>query len=236
MEKTLVHEDIYVFIDKVENYLQTKNGKEVTVTNNTKDTYADIGIARVTFTSGDATQVKVACNGRTITIKGSFAVNTYIDIDFRKKLYKYNGQVGLLDNYIELVEGTNNSIVFTSTITMKVEYIYLAPSVNNMDLMFCTSVDVTTNLESLSFKDLRGKTINYKTDTKTHQWSINVIWNDEEEGKFLAPTGLLRIRLIDLDGRSLETLCNCLINSIQKSSSDSGDYTLSISGVCDTII
>ena len=234
-EITLMHEDIYVYIDKVRENRQLVTGNTLmTITNDATGMVADYGKMIFTVISGNYTKITLSCNGRQLNVYEYITTNNTVEIDLRNKCGKLNGRHFLLDNYITLFDDAINTIkvTLTGSGTINCEYIHNAVINNNNDLYYCQSLNVGKTKEIHSKTNVKGRKILLKTDKKSFNWSINGLWNSEEIDKFNSDTGMICIRVIDIDGNVLDNLANCLITSVSKDSSEGGDYTYAISGEC----
>lgn len=235
-EITLVHEDIYVYVDKISLKNETKTGTTTcTLTNNTKGMVADGGVIEISIDSGSYTSTKLTCNGRTITINKKLIVGSTLIIDLNKFIGRLGNDIVLLNNYITLKDNsTSNDITVTLTGSGSFTCSYNRNQVvkNNNDLYFCENIDISTGYDHVITTNVQGKNKLIKTAKKNHSWSINGLWNGDELKKFVSDSKEFCLRIVDIDNNVLETVSNCTISSIGKSSSSDSDYTYSISGSC----
>ena len=235
---TLVHEDIYVYIDKIEEQTQSVSGTTaISLNNNATDSVVDPGVIKITITSGSYTGVTVSNGTDTLTINKPLATNDVLVLDLRNRRYTLNGTPLFCDAVLDLKDDTFNiiNISFTGTGNANIEYTRNQVVLNNSDLYFCTGLNVNQNEEILKTTNIKGKTRNRKTAKKEFTWGISGLWNKTELSKFESSTSLFRLRLVDEEGTELETLANCMISSFQKSSSEGNDFTYSLDGTCEAI-
>ena len=235
---TLVHEDIYLYIDRLEEQKQIINSTtNATLINDSRQSVVDPGVITITVTSGSYTGVTVSSETDTLSIYKPLATNDVLVLDLRNRRYTLNGTPLFCDAVLDLKDDTFNiiNISFTGTGNANIEYTRNQVVLNNSDLYFCTGLNVNQNEEILKTTNIKGKTRNRKTAKKEFTWGISGLWNETELKKFESSTGLFRFRLVDEEGTELETLANCMISSFQKSSSEDNDFTYSLDGTCEAI-
>ena len=235
---TLVHEDIYLYVDRLEEQKQTINSTtNATLINDSRQSVVDHGVITITVTSGSYTGVTVSSETDTLSIYKPLATNDVLVLDLRSRRYTLNDVPFFCDTVLDLKDDTNNtiSISFTGTGNANVDYTRNQVVLSNNDLYFCTGLNVNQNGEVVKATDIKGKTRTRKTAKKEFTWSISGLWNETELQKFESSTDLFRFRLVDEDGVDLDKLANCVISSVQKSSSENNDFTYSLDGVCEAI-
>ncbi|MEC3606307.1 hypothetical protein P9126_04740 [Bacillus glycinifermentans] len=235
---TLVHEDIYVYIDKIEEQIQSFSGtSEFVLSNIAYKSIVDQGVIEINATSGSYTSLSLSDGTETLSINQPLSAGDKVVVDLRERFYTLNGAPFLLDGFLELEDDKENTLTLSLTGAGTTEVKYKRNQVveNQMDLYFCTGIDISDNREIVKRTNVKGETKIYKTAKKEYQWSINGLWNDTEIQKFNSSSGLFRLRLVDEDGVEMEKLANCVISSFQKNSSDSGDYTYTLNGNCEKI-
>lgn len=234
-EITLMHEDIYIYIDEISNLTQHVGGSgTLTIVNDATGMKAHGGEMEITATSGSATAISLSCNGNTLTINRTVDTGQTLFLSLEKNYHTLNGTRYLNAERLNFTDNAVNQITVTVTGDANVEIDYTSNRVvyNNDSLTFCDSISYNSDFQRSSFVNVKGVTRFAGSEKRTYSWDINGLWNSEEFGKFDSGTGSFSIRLIDIDGGLLEILANCTINSIKKSSSDSSDYTYQISGNC----
>lgn len=241
-EITLKHEDIYVYIYKIQSATQTITGStasSISLTNNATNMIADYGELTISVTSGTLTGFILTANSKTISKTVSVTSGQNIKIDLRNKMIYHSANgVTLLGSYDDILnDNASNTITLTcnGTCTKNISYVRNQVTTNNNDLYYCEGLDYSTDSEINSTKDVKGKIKFSKSEKKSHNWSINGLWNNVEFEKFNSPTGRISLKLVDIDLNVLNILANCNITSSSKSSSDDGDYTYSLSGNCEEI-
>lgn len=235
---TLVHEDIYVYIDKIQEQLQTVTGTSaVNLSNDARGSVVDQGVIEITINSGSYTAIQIGSGFNSIKINKPLSEGDIILLDLRDRYYTHNDVPFFLETMLDMRDDTNHTInvAFTGTGAFEINYRRNLPVMNNNDLFFCTGLDVSENSEIAKRTNIKAQTKLRKTAKKDYTWSINGLWNDTELNKFESDSGMLRLRLVDESGMELEKLSNCVISSFQKSSSDSGDLTYSLNGSLEKI-
>ena len=235
---TLIHEDIYVYVDKIEENIQTLSGaNNFALTNNSTQSIVDKGLVEIVVNSGSYTGLTLSDGTNTLTITKPLPTGSLIEIDLRNNSYKVDGSLFLFDTVLELKDDFNNALnlVITGTGTATVKYKRNLVVVNNNDLYFCTGLDVSQENDVVYKTNIKGEIKLRKGEKKTFKFGINGLWNETELDKFESGSGMFRLRLVDEDGVELEKLVNCVIASFQKGSSDGGDYTYSLNGSCEKI-
>lgn len=230
---TLVHEDIYIYIEKVEEQIQTLSGaSNFSLTNNSLGSIVDLGVIEISVKSGSYTSLKMSSGTKNITINKPLPSGSSLVLDLREMYYTLNGSPFFLNDYLELKDDANNtiSLSFVGTGTVDVKYTRRQVIKNDNDLMFCTSLSHNDNSDIITKTNIKGETKYIKTAKKSFSWDISVLCNDTELEKFESSSGYLRFRLVDEDGVDLGKLSNCVVASVQKGSSDGGDYTCSLNG------
>jgi hypothetical protein len=235
---TLVHEDIYVYIDKIEEKMNTLSGiNTFDFSNDSTDSIVDPGVVEIIAKSGSYESLSMYAGFNTITINKPLSEGDIMVLNLRDRFYTLNGVPFLLDGALQMENDTNHtlSLSFVGSGGLDVTYRRNQVFENDMDLFFCTGLDVSQNNEIIKSVNIKAETKVRKTAKKDYQWSINGLWNDTELQKFESSSGLFRLRLVDEDGLGLEKLANCVIASFQKGSSDSGDYNYALNGSFDKI-
>ena len=230
---TLVHEDIFIYIDKVESVTQSLSGaSDFSLTNNSTGSIVDYGSIEINVNSGSYTGLTMSNGVDNITINKPLTAGDTMVLDLRDKHYTLNGSVFFLDDYLTLEDDANNtiSLSFVGTGELEVNYTRNQCVTNDNDLMFCSSLSHNDNSDIITKTNVKGQVKYLKSAKKSYSWDISVLCNDTELEKFESSSGYLRFRLVDEEGMDLGKLSNCVVASIQKSSSDGGDYTCSLSG------
>ena len=235
-EITLMHEDIYIYIDSINNYPQYVEGTgTLSIANDSTGIKADYGKMDITVISGTMNGLLLSCNGKEISFDCSLTAGGTMMISLEDNYYTVNGVKKLSGDRIELSDNKINSMKLTITgdAKIQVEYFHNRSVNNSGDLMFCESFSVKSDFDRTEYVNIHGQKRYSVNEKRTHTWDINGIWNSEEFEKFNA--GSFSIRLVDIDGGLLELLTDCKVKSINKSSSDMSDYVYQISGTCEEI-
>lgn len=237
---TLVHEDIYLYIDPVQLDLLTlnnDNANPMTLYNDATEQVVDNGILTIEGVSGSVTGFTINDETKTIPVSVSIGVGDVVVMNFRERYYTKNGVPFLLNNYVEFEDNVVNALIlsFSGTGSTEVKYEYYRPFLNNDDLFYCTSFDLNETISTIEKNNIKNQTKNIKNGKKSYTVSINGLWNETEVEKFESESGYFRLRLIDEEGFELDKISNFVINQIQKSSSELSDLTYNISGVCDKV-
>jgi hypothetical protein len=235
-EITLVHEDIYVYIDPIVLSKQNGQGKEVTFTNDNRYGANSLGRLRIKA-NGRIDSITLNIGGREFIIKKSLSNGQIMTLDFDNNHFKRGDEIFFLNE--KLLAKENSFFTISSLVSGQgdgvFEYEYRKPQRNDCDLLFCESIDVDHGPEVSTKTNIHGINSYRDLGTRGYTWGISGIWNQEEIKKFSSPTGMFRLRLVDEDGRNLEVLMNCTINNKSKSSGEGGDYAYTIGGVCEDI-
>ena len=233
---TLVHEDIYVYVDPVQEITDTKTAaNDFTFTNDAIEQTADIGVFELTVMSGNYSNVVITIGNKTSTINVALAAGEKMVLDFRNRHFMKGGSMYFVDNDIGNLNDNDIgdiSIALTGTGSVEITRRYEKAQLNNNDIWFLESVSVDTSYERPKKIIYNGQEKNLKGEKKVHSFSINGLWSQDELRKF---ANKFRMRLVTEDGVKLETLANCAIGSISKNSSSGGDFTYAISGSCEQI-
>ncbi|WP_257064278.1 hypothetical protein [Priestia megaterium] len=230
---TRVLEDIYVYIDKVQEITDTLSGaSNFSLTNDSIGGIVDYGVIEIIVNSGIYDGLTISSNFNTMEISKPLAEGDSLLLDLREEFYTLNGSVFFIDDRLVLEDDVNNtiSLAFSGTGDLQVNYTRRQIITNNDDLYFCTGFDMTDNSEIIKSVNIKAQTKIRKTAKKDYQWSINGLCNDQELQKFQSDSGLFRLRLIDEEGVEMQKLANCSIASFQQGASDGGDYTYSLNG------
>lgn len=232
---TLLHEDIYVYIDPITEATESETAaNSFSFDNDAVEQVADLGIFEIEVLSGSYSKVVITSGDKSSTITKALAIGDKLILDFRNIHFSEGGEMIFVDDIPVLDSNTSSSIsiALTGTGSAKVTRKYFKAQVNNNDIWFLESVSVDTSYERPKKILLSGQEKTLKGEKKVHSFSINGIWSQDEISKF---TNVFRMRLVDEEGNKLETLANCVINSSGKSSSSGGDLTYAISGSCEQI-
>lgn len=235
---TLVHEDIYVYIDKIEEIIKSKTGANTfAFSNDSKRQIADPGIFYIEIKEGEYNSLSIEGKYNTVTLTKPLPKGTIILLDFRNSHFKVNGEIVFLDDVFRVQDDDYQEVALhlSGQGEAKVKYFYLSAVENDSDLFFCTSLDVTEAVDIIKGTNVKNQTKLLKTAKKDYTWSINGLWNRDEIGKFASGTKFLRLRFIDEEQNHLETLSNCFVSNVQRGSSEDADYAYSISGTCEGI-
>lgn len=234
MEKTLVHEDIYAYIDPITETEDKKAGNSVSFINDAREGIADNGRFYITVISGSLTKIDISDGYKTLNINQSLSLGDSLLLDFNNMVFKKNEILFFLDDFIELNDNEYHviNVNITGTGTFETTYTFMKIEQNFEDVMYLEGISVETSIDRPKKTLLSGKEKTLKGEKKVHSFSINGLWNQDEISKF---TSIFRMRLVDEEGTKLNTLANCRINSNGKSSSSGGDLTFSISGSCEEI-
>lgn len=230
---TLVHEDIFIYIDKLEEITDTLSGaSDFSLTNDATGSIVDYGLLYITVNSGSYEALTLSSDLNSVDIIQPLTEGDSMVLDLRNKRYTLNGSVFFIDDYLMLEDDANNtlSLSFFGSGDLEVNYTRNQCVTNDNDLMFCSSLSHNDNSDIITKTNVKGQVKYLKTAKKTYTWDISVLCNDTELEKFESSSGYLRFRLVDEEGMDLGKLSNCVVASIQKSSSDGGDYTCSLSG------
>lgn len=236
MEKTLVHEDVFVYVDPITEISDSKTAANAfTFANNALNEMADLGIFTLTVNSGSYSKVVITAGNKSSTFNVPLAAGEKMTLDFRNLHFSKGSAMYFADDIPSLVDNSNSNITVTLTGTGSATIIrkYLKAQTNNNDIWFVESLSVDTSIEQTKKTLYNGQEKTLKSEKKVHSFSINGIWSETEVSKF---TEKFRLRLVDEDARKLDTLLNCTKSSIGKSSSSGGDLTYSISGSCEKIL
>lgn len=235
MKKTLIHEDIYVYVDPIIEITDAKTAaSSFTFVNDAIEQIADLGTFEIEILSGSYTRVVITVGDKKSTFNTTLTVGNKMNINFRDLHFIKGSTLVFTDDIPVLADNTTNNITIalTGTGSAKITRKYNKAQVNNNDIWFLESFSIDTSIEQAKKTLLTGQEKILKSEKKVHSFSINGLWSQEEISKF---TNLFRLRLVDEDGVKLETLTNCVINSTGKSSSSGGDLTYTISGSCEKI-
>jgi hypothetical protein len=234
-EKTLVHEDIYVYVDPIINITENMTAaNSFSFSNDATEQVSDLGIFTIDIISGSYTQAVITAGNKSATFATTMATGNQLVLNFRDMSFKKGTTLIFADDIPILADNAVNTITITLTGTgsAKVTRDYEKVQVNNNDILFLEGISVDTSFERAKKILLTGQEKVLKSEKKVHSFSINGIWNRVEVSKF---TDKFRLRLVDIDGSKLETLANCYKSSIGTSSSSNGDLTFTISGSCEKI-
>lgn len=231
---TLVHEDIYVYVDPIKEKQWTLKGNDIDFSNYSNNQIVDPGVFNITVTSGSYDSLVITTRYNSLTLSMPLPEGSELVLDFTNKHFILDGSQIFLDNLIELKDDdySNINLSFTGTGEKETTYSYFAAEENFDDVYFVESIDVTESTPSTKRTNVKGSTKLIPNAKKDYSFSINGLWNAVELSKF---PELFRLRLTDEEGTLLETLSHCRIDDKKKSSSSGGDYTYSISGVCEKI-
>lgn len=233
---TLVHEEIYVYIDPITEVTETQTASNsFTFVNNSLEEIADLGVFDIEVLSGSYSKVVItAGNNKTSTFNIALTTGNKMKLDFRNIHFLKGAELLYAEDIPYLADNSNSNITITLTGTgsANITRKYEKAQVNNSDLWFLESVSIDTNYERPKKILLTGQEKTLKGEKKVHSFSINGIWSQDEISKF---TEKFRMRLVDEEARKLNTLANCVINSSGRSSSSGGDLTYAISGSCEKI-
>jgi hypothetical protein len=228
---TLVHEDIYVYVDPIEENSITKTGSSIKFVNDSTNKVSDLGVFDITITSGSFSNLTITTPLGTLNTGIPFALNDHIVLDFRELHFTKNGTLIFLEDAIELgnndISDIDLSFVGTGSATVKYSHTKVIPS--NVDLYFCESLDYGEAISRLSKVNIKNETKVLKGEKKDYSFGINGLWNDGELNKFSPEFNL---RLVDEEGKKIDILSGCRIDSSNKSSSSGGgDFSYSLSGI-----
>lgn len=208
MEKTLVHEDIYLYVDPITEISDVKTAaNSFTFINNAISEIADLGTFDIEIVSGSYTKVVINSGNKTATFNVQLTTGNKLTLNFRDFYFAKGTTLVFSDDIPVLADNANSNITITLTGTgsAKVTRKYNKAQTNNNDVWFLDSFSVDTSVERVKKTLLSGKEKNIKGEKKVHSFSINGLWNQVEISKF---TNLFRIRLVDENGVKLETLAN----------------------------
>jgi hypothetical protein len=234
-ELTLVHEDIYVYVDPIAETSENKTAaNSFSFSNDSTEQVAELGVFTIDILSGSYTKLTIAAGGKTATFNTAMATGNKLVLDFRNMNFKKGSTLLFADDIPVVTDNATTTITVTLTGTgsAKVTRVYEKATTNNNDIWFVEGVSVDTSFERPKKTFLSGEEKVLKGEKKVHSFSINGIWNRAEVSKF---TDKFRLRLVDIDGSKLETLASCRKESVAKSSSSNGDLTFTISGSCEKI-
>ena len=235
VDLTLVHEDIYVYVDEMVTKKVIKIGKDFSFTNDSLEGIADLGLFEIEITQGNFTGMIISFADQSLTINLPLVIGDKVTLDFRTNTFKKNGTRFYTDNILVL-EGnsyTTINVSFLGTGQSEVTYSYNRYEEQSDDLMFVDSISAEENIEYQSRTNIKNKQQYIKGSKKTYSFSISTLWTEEQET--VIPDEF-RLRLTDEDGNNLEILAGCRVTSKRKgSSSNGGDYTFEISGSCEKI-
>lgn len=233
---TLMHEDIYVYVDPIIPVSETKTATNTfTFANDAVEQVSDIGIFTINVSSGDYTKVVVKVGDKTTTINVPLTAGETFVANFRDLYFSKDDSIYFpTDDIVELKDNSKEDIVITLTGSgsATVERMYNKAQINDNDVWFVDSISVDHSFEQTKKVLYDGSEKNVRNEKKTYSFSINGLWSQKEIDKF---TDLFRVRLVDEEGTKLETLANCTVNSLNYSSSSGGDFTYAISGSCEKI-
>lgn len=234
MEKTLVHEDIYAYIDPIKDKVESGKGTFIEFVNDARESVVDNGVFNITITSGSFSKLVLNDGYKDIEIIGNFSLNSFWVLDFRNMHFTKDGSLFFIEDVFDLKDNEYNvlTLEFTGTGEAEVDYMFRGLEESSSDLMYLESLSIDSSLERQKKILLTGQEKILNSEKKVHSFSINGLWNQQEIAKF---TDNFRIRLVDEEGTKLETLANCYKNSVGKSSSSNGDLTYAISGSCEKI-
>lgn len=233
---TLVHEDIYVYVDPIIEVTETI--KDVIgsclFTNEATEQIADLGIFEINFSSGNFTQLVITVGNKIATFNETFSTGNKVVLNFRDLVFTKDGALIFCDDIPTLTDNSEEEILvnLTGTGYVQITRTYKQARQSDNDVWFVESLSVDTNIEHLKKTLISGKEKTINSEKKVHSFSINGLWSQEEVSKF---TDLFRIWLVDEEGVRLETLANCRVDSINRTSSSGGDLTYAISGSCEKI-
>jgi len=233
---TLMHEDIYVYVDPIIPVSEAKTATDTfTFANDAVEQVSDIGIFTINVSSGNYTKVVVKVGDKTTTINVPLAAGETFVANFRDLYFSKDNSIYFpTDDIVELKDNSKEDIVITLTGSgsATVERMYNKVQINDNDVWFVDSISVDHSFEQTKKVLYDGSEKNVRNEKKTYSFSINGLWSQKEIDKF---TDLFRVRLVDEEGTKLETLANCTVNSLNYSSSSGGDFTYAISGSCEKI-
>ena len=233
MEKTLVHEDIYAYVDPVDEYNIIKTGSHLEFLNDSRNEVVDQGEFIIICKSGHITKIVINDGYKDIEIPIDLNIGEGIKLDFRNNHFIKSDKLFFLDDIISLKDNKENVIsIMTEGGDAEVSYKYKKATETSNDLMFFEGVNVDETRESIKKTLMNGTEKFIESAKKTYSFSINGIWNQDEISKFV---DVFRLRLVDEEGNALETLAHCVVESKGRSSSSGGDLTYTISGSCQKI-
>lgn len=230
---TLMHEDIYVYIDPIDLISDIKTGSSFTFNNSCLNDIGNFGSLTITVDSGSFTELSIDIGYDNLTVTESITAGDILIIDFNNKKFMLNGTMIFVDKILDIKDDstTNINVTLTGSGSATAEYSYLAAVNNENDLLYCESLEMAQGYEVIRKLDVQGN-IKIKKVAKSEQtWSINGLWNKFELDKFNS-SEMFRLRFIDEEGSEVEILANCVISNINKTSSTTSDYTYTVSGVC----
>ncbi|QJT70412.1 hypothetical protein [Microcystis phage MaeS] len=232
---TLVHEDIYVYIDPItEVSVNLTAANSFTFSNTATEQIADLGVFTIDIVSGSYTKLVITAGGKSATFNIAMATGNQLVLDFRNNHFKKGTTLLFADDLPILTDNTteNITITLTGTGSTKVTRVYERVTLNNNDIWFVEGVSYDTNIERLSKKLVNGTEKTIKGEKKVHSFSINGLWSKTEVDKF---SSKFRMRLVDDQAIKIATLANCYRNGDNRASSAAGDFTYTISGTCEKI-
>lgn len=233
LEKTLVHEDIYAYVDPIDEYISVKTGSTMDFVNDSRNGVVDQGEFIVTCKSGEVTKLVINDGNKNVEFVIGLKIGEKAKLDFRNNHFSKAGELFFSNDIIDLQDDKENII----TVTLEggeaeVEYTYEKATEVFTDITFLESINVDETKETIKKTLANGKEKFIKSTKKTYSFSINGIWNRDEIGKFI---DAFRLRLVDENGNPLETLAYCVVDSKGRSSSSGGDLTYTVSGSCQKI-
>lgn len=246
---TLYHEDIYIYIDPVTEVTDTQTANNsfdfdttlqvVDLGGSTDLTpteqAADLGIFEIEIKAGSYKKVVISAGNKSSTFNIDLIIGDKLILDYRNLHFSKGNQLLFTDDIPVIYDNAqgNITIELTGSGVATVSRTYEYAQTNNLDLMFVESLSVDTSIERAKKVFLNNQEKTLKGEKKSHSFSINGLWSQDEISKF---TDKFRLRLVDEGGNKLETLSNCRVNSDGKSSSSNGDLTFAISGSCEKLL
>jgi|SRR5690625_1448100 len=233
---TLMHEDIYVYIDEIKWSNDAKEGKEIEFIHD-KSVSNRLGVLDIEIAEGEFDSLTVSTDVGSATLSKEMKSGDEIILDFYNASFRLNSQVIFMNSLLEVDKSEQPiTLSFTGEGNAVVFYRQLFAPRNDNDLLFCESLNITTAHVISNRVDIKGNVTNRYAHLESHDWSLGGMWNSDEIQKFHTETGLFNLRFIDEMGNELYTLKRCIINNYGRESSESSDFNFSVSGVCKEII
>jgi hypothetical protein len=227
---TLVHEDICVYLDYMISQSLKKTGKNLTFINDSIEGIANLGTFEIEVTQGSFARFTITIDTQVMTFNVPLVVGDKLSVNLDNNIFKKNGSLIFTDSVLTLEDDSYVTIKvdFVGDGIAAATYFYKYYEKRTDDLMFVDSLSYDRSVEYASRAKINNKKKRVSKGKDTYSFSISLIWN-EDQAELIGDE--FRLRLIDEEGKPIETMAGCVITSERKgSSSNGGDFTYEISG------